>query len=707
MKKMVFGAIFFLMALFSIALVSASGLSEIRGPVEEVHDGHQYILSASGFPGTNIFTGFYYDIDDDIGTESLILNIKGNTLEGDAGSPGIVYDSFAKSKPFKFKAWGDYNVIGFLAEKYFAGYVNAEGDNDILYENSADVDVLADEQLLEVLMDEDKEQTISSSDPLRLKNGYALTVRSVDTIGNKVYLDLTKGEEVVDSKVISPSGEDTAIGDATYYYKVDVGNTTGLAIIAAHVKNAFHGVDRDLATIDGIFQLSDEARSVKQNTKYDAMRVSKVDPFLMRIKMDNKDEAIRLIESKDTVLMKGIRIRVAERQGTKENEPLRFYVYKELVKPDTYVIRGRVDETVIGAEYSYSFNDFPGFYYDLDNNLGTETMKIKIDGDTQDWNTNKLDVTYRTDGKRVPFKFDEWGEYYAICYLGEKYFAGYVQNPSDSERSSPMWYSSEDKNLMDHNFLTRVLIDSDDELQPLTAGSEISLEEGYRIKMLEVDVGGDKILFRLLKNSSDVNEIKVMDLDDESNYYHKEVLSTGDNITTIALHFQNAFNSSNVKTITIKGIWQISDQPEEIMNGHKLDNMTITEVHSAEGEQSIVLRNKDHQLRLASPKSIHLMKDFYIRTADQAISASNPLRFFVSRKMTVGVSADNKYNPTITAEDKPSENISTSLTGGIEVPTENRSHSTEKDNASAIPGLTAFVAISILLAAFRLKKRRD
>ena len=46
---------------------------------------------------------------------------EGNKLEE---PNGIAYTTTAQKNDFEFEDWGYYNVIGFLAEKYFAGYIN-------------------------------------------------------------------------------------------------------------------------------------------------------------------------------------------------------------------------------------------------------------------------------------------------------------------------------------------------------------------------------------------------------------------------------------------------------------------------------------------------------------------------------------------------------------------------------------------------------
>ncbi|HSD57116.1 MAG TPA: S-layer protein domain-containing protein, partial [Methanotrichaceae archaeon] len=235
--------------------------------------------------GTNTWTadnfaGFYYDIDDNIKTEELTATVTGdNKLSGDVvdGVRGVVYKTTAQQDDFDFEDWGSYNVIGFLAEKYFAGYIEgADTENDVLFEESTDENVLADEQLLKILVDNDDEMTVTSGTPLKLEEGYELAIKSIDIDGNKVYLELTKDGEVIDSKVISPSADQATMADKTYFYKADVGDSEDVVLVGAHFKNAFRGADQNLATVDGLWQLSDTPVDVSENTEYDKMTIQSV-----------------------------------------------------------------------------------------------------------------------------------------------------------------------------------------------------------------------------------------------------------------------------------------------------------------------------------------------------------------------------------------------------------------------------------------------
>ena len=117
-------------------------------------------------------------------------------------------------------------------------------------------------------------------------------------------------EHVVDSKVISPSADNAEMKDKTYYYKMDIGDSKDVVIVAAHFKNAFRGADQNLATVDGIWQLSDNAQDVSENTEYDKMTIQTV--TANSIMMNNEDNDITLSKNKDISLMPGVSIKTAD-----------------------------------------------------------------------------------------------------------------------------------------------------------------------------------------------------------------------------------------------------------------------------------------------------------------------------------------------------------------------------------------------------------
>jgi S-layer protein (TIGR01567 family) len=269
------------------------------------------------------FAGFYYDLDKDLGTERITTFVTYGKLEE---PNGIVYSTTAQTNDFEFEDWGSYNVIGFLGKKYFAGYTeneNMDEWNQMLYQKSTDENSLSEEQLQTILMDSDTETTITASRPLKLAEGYELAIKYIDSSG--MLVELTKDSTAVDSKVLMPSKDGATMADKTYIYRTDEDNQKGLVIIAIHFKNAVTIQNQTVATVDGLWQISDKPTSVKIDTEFGKMRIASVSADT--IVMDNKDNNIALSKNRDIELLGNIRIKTADQDVIGDANPLRYYIY--------------------------------------------------------------------------------------------------------------------------------------------------------------------------------------------------------------------------------------------------------------------------------------------------------------------------------------------------------------------------------------------
>jgi len=166
---------------------------------------------------------------------------------------------------FEFAGWGAYRFADISGKRYFAAYLeeptqkmlDAGESIPFLWQKSDNRDLQKNRQLSEVLMDDNNERTLTSGEPLKLEEGYELAIKSIDIDGRKVYLELSKDDAVVDSKVISPSKEGATTADRTYCYKSNVGRTEKIVQIAVYFETAFRGSEQNKAIIGGLFQISD------------------------------------------------------------------------------------------------------------------------------------------------------------------------------------------------------------------------------------------------------------------------------------------------------------------------------------------------------------------------------------------------------------------------------------------------------------------
>ncbi|MEI6105010.1 MAG: S-layer protein domain-containing protein [Methanothrix sp.] len=629
--------------LTSMMLLLATAM--VVGAVENVEVRGQVATADSTWNSQN-FAGFYYDIKDDIGTETLSTTLTDKKLSGD--SPyGVKYETTAQSKEFKFEDWGAFNVMGFLADRYFAGYVsNENAEKNLLFKESTDENSLSSEQLQKILIDDDSEKTVTSGTPMKMEEGYELAIKSIDIDGNKVYLELSKDGSVVDSKVISPSKTDANMADKTYYYKNPaVGDQKKLVTIAAHFKNAFRGADQNLATVDGLWQISGEATDVKADTQYDKMTITSVDANAGTITMENKDNAITLSKNKDTALMSGIKIKTAD------NDTLRYYIYKEITEPGTYELRG----AVATADNTWNPQNFAGFYYDIKNDIGTETLSTtltdkKLSGDSP------YGVKYMTTAQSKAFKFADWGAFNVMGFLADRYFAGYVSN--ENAEKNLLFKESTDENSLSSEQLQKILIDDDSE-KTVTSGTPMKMEEGYELAIKSIDIDGNKVYLELSKDGSVVDSKVISpsktdaNMADKTYYYKNPAVGDQKKLVTIAAHFKNAFRGADQNLATVDGLWQISGEATDVKADTQYDKMTITSVDANAG--TITMENKDNAITLSKNKDTALMSGIGIKTAD-----NDTLRYYIYKAVTIEgttpTATENVASATV-AESVAKENL--------------------------------------------------
>ena len=682
-------------------------LLEIRGPVADVVDTVEpYVW------GPQEFAGFYYDIDDDLGRESITMTITdGNVLDEDTG---VIYSTEAQQNDFDYEEWGKYWTIGFLAEEYFAAYVEGTAETAFLFDDSTDTNLMADEQLSKVLTDDDEERTFTSGTPLKLAEDYELAIQAIDLDGNKVYVQLMKNGAVVDSSVIEPSKTGATIKDKTYTYKKDLGDTEKIVVIAVHFKNAFRGAETDLATVDGIWQISDTYTEIEEDTEYDKMTIQTVDADTKTVTMINEDEKITLTKKKDISLMENIRIKTADQDATVE-DPLRFFIYKEITEPGTYEVRGTVKNLEMDP-IEWTASSFAGFYYDIDDDLGRESITMTItEGNVLDEDTG---VIYRTEAQQNDFDYEEWGNYWTIGFLAEEYFAAYVEGTTET---AFLFDDSTDTNLMADEQLSKVLID-DDEERTFTSGTPLELDEDYELAIQAIDLDGNKVYVQLMKNgavvdSSVIEPSKTGATVKDKTYTYKKDLGDTEKIVVIAVHFKNAFRGAETDLATVDGIWQISDTYTEIEEDTEYDQMTIQTVDA--GAKTIIMANEDNKITLSKKKDISLMENIRIKTADQDDA---PLRFYIYKEMTIeGEEAEEAAPAPVEAPapaveepvaEEPVAEEPAAEAPAVEEPVaeepaaEEHAEEPAAEPAGGIPGFEAVFALTGLLAVSYLVLRK-
>ena len=385
-----------------------------------------------------------------------------------------------------------------------------------------------------------------------------------------------------------------------------------------------------------VYETNDLAKifsSARIGMKYGKLIVRAIDSTTGTIALDNKDNPIYLRKNWEEEIIPGIYIREAD------NDTLRYYIYKNITNPGTYEIRGAVAGTVSGHNnldgnsFAWTHDNFAGFYYDVEKDLGTERLKTTITDD------NKLNggnypygIMYSTRAQNKAFECAPWGSFRVIGFMGEEYFARYNEGVDESSGSNIFFAESTDRNSLSKEQLERVLIN--EKIDAIIKKDEaLKLKEGYELTLKGVNDEG-KMYVVLFKNGKEIDSFFLnpsrdgaTELD-KTYYYRNPRVGTQNNLVTIAVHFSNANKVNEWEQARVNGIWQISDTPFDAKINTQYEKMTIRSIDAVAG--SVSMDNQDHEINLTRKIDIELMPGIRIRTGD-----NDTLRYYIYKTVTI------------------------------------------------------------------------
>lgn len=522
------------------------------------------------------YSGFYYDLDTGEGSENLRVQLTqgSRTIE----ERNLQYETKPIQTDFEHTDWGSYQVIGFMAERYFAGYTaNSSFAND-------EISVISDGQLSKVLTDTDDRKSLYTGSSLILEEGYSLNIVEVDVNGNTVWVQLVKDGNIIDDAFLSSNKD--------YVYTADLGDAEDVPIVAVHFAQIFSGRETNAVFVEGIFQISDQYLQIRNGDDFGEMEVSSTSSS--GIRMRNSDSIS--LGSGDTIdIMGKLSFVVADASE------LRFAPIVETSEPGNYELRGTVHDDKFDTSVWTPFN-FEGFYYNIDENISTESLVIEeLDGSTIDDEA----LVYSTKPARVEFEHENWGSYEVLGFMAEKYFAGYPENTLGNSKGV---------SVLSDSVLSKVLIDDDDK-KSLFTGSSLALENGYSLKAAEVDVNGERILFELYKNG------QLLDsgiIPQNGDYIYEADIGGAEDVPVIAVHVSTVFRSRETDAVFVEGIFQVSDDYIEVSEGESFGEMEISSISGS----GITMRNED-SISLTRGDVVDLMGNVKFRVADASV-----LRFY-------------------------------------------------------------------------------
>ena len=611
---------------------------EIRGEVVEANGRGQLraVGSAGAYADTHTwnpynFAAFYYDPDNDAGSEALTLYLLTGADNRIIAEDRLIYTTTPVPRTYAIVADGvadslgtvngspvtQYFIEGFLAEKYVA---ISTGGSTMPHGNK-----LA-KRLVEFESSSDK-KTLSEGEAWNLGSGFTLTAGKIDLEGDRVWLTLSKDGKELDNEVIDTS----ATGDRMYMYTADLSGVEDVVVCSCYVDAIFRGTDSNIVQLKYVFLIDNEVLEVRTGDTYGEMEVTTASASGITLKNDGIIDLSRDGDC-NIEIMDDMFFRVAD------SDTVRFYPCKVYTEPGDYEIRGTVVEandsswiypvgtpSNIGTGYTWNSYNFAAFYYDPDDDLLTEQLAIEelrwydnrtIAEDKLVYSTTPVPQTYAIvdDGVASGLGIVSGNtvtQYFIEGWMGEKYVA----------------ISTGGSTTPHGNKLSKLLVEFEgSDKKTLLVGEAWDLGGGFTLTAQQINLEGDRVWLSLAKDGKELDS-EVLDTGDSGDrvYMYTADLSGVEDVVVCSCYVDAVFRGTDSNIVQLKYVFLIDNDVLVVSIGETYGDMKVTTA-SASG---ITLRN-DCDIDLRRNSNVWIMQDMLFRVAD-----NNTLRFYPYAEYTI------------------------------------------------------------------------
>lgn len=185
------------------------------------------------------FAGFYYNLDENISTEKLVIKQPLGDLQRTIDSGNITYTTTIHNINFSCNELNSdnekYEVLGMFGKTYVPLESNNPG------------------KLMQLLLDTNKEYLLCAGDKIELTNGYGLHYRSYDLDNNQFTIELLKGNNVYDENFSKQIVLDEVSGDATCEFRTNVIGIDDVLVMKIHLRTVENSPVSGQLIVDGIW----------------------------------------------------------------------------------------------------------------------------------------------------------------------------------------------------------------------------------------------------------------------------------------------------------------------------------------------------------------------------------------------------------------------------------------------------------------------
>ena len=281
------------------------------------------------------------------------------------------------------------------------------------------------------------------------------------------------------------------------------------------------------------------------------------------------------------------------------------------------------------GNYSIDATSWAGLYYDLDEDTKTEIIYLAKEA------TNKIYVRYETSPLFQAYDFN-WGNnssgnaygYAVIGFFAEPYVAlGTKDVAAPATPVAPAGVKA--------NKIAKLIID-DDTKYTLKTGATLELGEGYSIIADQIDVDGNKVYLKLMKDNQELNSSIV----NTNGSTHSTAGSGGDwvfdltvlgekNMQVMRVHVKDVFQGTESSLVEIDGLWMV-----DYLNAIEVKSDTdFGKFENKEASASKLVYQTD-DIALSADTSTDLGKGIFIQTEKAYDGAAGTDKFYFYKTYT-------------------------------------------------------------------------
>ena len=274
------------------------------------------------------------------------------------------------------------------------------------------------------------------------------------------------------------------------------------------------------------------------------------------------------------------------------------------------------------STYTWSPYNYAAFWYDLDDDLKSEYLKINttlsgdyrtIDEDCLIYNTSPQvqDYEYKKDvGPLGKVSGNNVTNYSVEGWMAEKYVA--ISTGGSVNANA--------------NKIVKLLVEFESSSDKKTMATEEAwdLGGGFTLTAKQIDLQGNKVWLSLAKNDKEIDDAVIdTSASGDRRYMYTKDMSGVKDVVLFFCSVDAVFRGTESNLVQVKYVFLIDDDVEKIETSTSYGNM---EVKTASATQ-VILKN-DGAIDLSQNTDVEIMKDMYFKVADNSTVRFYPYKVY-------------------------------------------------------------------------------